>query len=319
MIIECPYCATRFRLDVGALGDRRPSLRCSHCSRTFNLPPLGDRDEDLTYEDDFDVDEEGDEPETPPSRPVHKQLTFPGRGRSDEPEQPSLFGGNDEEIFDNDDEDYSIDVAPPGRLDQDDPSDDDQDDEDDDEDFEEEVGQALPVKSLFFFLGLVVAGYGLLAWTLRTEPDWARNLMKQVPIVGSEINATRLGREIVLENLHGRYERTKEGKLVFLVTGNARNQHDEPVRDIRIQLELRDAEGAAVSKQSTTCGNAMRTELVRDLTSEQVQILRGWGTRPPEEATVDPGGSCPIVGIFVDVPDTVKQFSGQVVQARKLS
>jgi predicted Zn finger-like uncharacterized protein len=318
MIIECPYCATRFRLDVGTLGDRRPSLRCSHCSRTFNLPPIGDPEDDLTYEDDFDVDEENDETTAPPSRPAQTQLTFAPRSRSDEPEQPSLFGGSDDEIFDNDEEDYSIDFAPPRRLDEDDPEDDYQDDDDDD-DFEEEVGQTLPVKSLMFFLGLVVAGYGLLAWTLRTEPDWARNLLKQVPVVGSEISATRLGREIVLENLHGRYERTKEGKLVFLVTGNARNQHDEPVRDIRIELELRDADGAVVAKQSTTCGSAMRTDLVRDLTSEQVQILRGWGTRPPEEATVDPGDSCPIVGIFVDVPDTVTQFAGQVVQARKLS
>ena len=54
MILECPYCATRFRLDVRALGDRRPSLRCSQCSRTFDLPPIADPEEDLTYEDDFD-------------------------------------------------------------------------------------------------------------------------------------------------------------------------------------------------------------------------------------------------------------------------
>jgi predicted Zn finger-like uncharacterized protein len=317
MIIECPYCETRFRLDVGALGDRRPSLRCSHCSRTFNLPPLGDGEEDLTYDDDFDVHQEDDVAQAPPNRPAQAQLTFPVRDRADEPEQPSLFGGSDRESFDDDDgDDYSIDVSSPSQRDED--SYRDEDDENDD-DPEEEVGQALPVKSLMFFLGLVVAGYGMLAWTLRTDPDWARNLMKQVPIVGSEINATRLGREIVLENLHGRYERTKEGKLVFLVTGNARNQHAEPVRGIRIELELHDADGAAVSKQSTTCGSAMRTDLVRDLTSEQVQILRGWGTRPPEEATVDPGDSCPIVGIFVDIPDTVTKFSGQVVQARKLS
>ncbi len=159
----------------------------------------------------------------------------------------------------------------------------------------------------------------MLAWTLRTDPGWARSLMKRVPILGTEINARHLGREIVLDDLRGRYERTKEGKAVFLVTGNARNEHDQSVSDIRVELQLRDERGATVAQQLTTCGNAMRADMVRDLTREQVQILHGWGTRPPQETTVTPGSSCPIVGIFIDVPDDVAEISGRVTQARRIS
>ncbi len=313
MILECPYCSTRFRLDERALGARRPTLRCSKCSRTFTLPPPPEPDDEddlgLTYDDGPDPAEE--EPSTAVERPRdQEQLSF-AMERDDDDPQPSLFGDDDDDYAAADDDHYSID--PPSLGDADDGA--------DDEYYfgDTPVTSSGHVKPLLFFLTLVVAGYGMLAWTLRTEPDWARDLMKQVPIIGSEINANRLGREIVLDGLRGRYERTKEGRLVFLVTGSARNEHDEPVRDIRVELQLRDESGTAVAKQSTTCGNAMRADLVRDLTQEQVQILRGWGTRPPEEATVAPGESCPIVGIFIDVPETVTEFSGQVVQARRLS
>lgn len=306
MIIECPYCSTRFRLDVEALGAHRPTLRCSQCSQTFTLPPLADpedNDPQLTY-DDGPADDE----DTAPTRVSGEkgrsgeQLSFPSEPDDYDP-QTSLFGEDDFE----DDDGYSI-AAPEPEY--------------DDRDIEAEepaLTSSIQVKPILFFLALVVAGYGMLAWTLRTDPNWARSLMKQVPIVGSEINASRLGKKIVLDDLRGRYEHTKEGKLVFLVTGNARNDHDEPVRDIRVELQLLDEQGTSVAKQSTTCGSAMRTDLVRDLTQQQVQILRGWGTRPPEEASLDPGASCPIVGIFIEVPSDVKKFSGEVVQARRLS
>jgi predicted Zn finger-like uncharacterized protein len=321
MIIECPYCTTRFHLNERSLGSTRPTLRCSQCRRTFELPPLADPDADddegpddadavdLIYDDGL---AEKDAVEPPPKsrrgRRPQEQLPLPTRRQSTA--QPSLFG---------DDDAYSIDDPIGDPTYETDPFDDEANDDEANDDGDTDLSQPVMVRPLLVFLALVVAGYAVLAWTLRSNPDWARTVMQQVPVIGGEIDANRLGRAVFLDELRGRYERTKEGKLIFLVTGNARNDHDEPLRGIRVELQLMDENGLAVAKQSTTCGNAMRADLVRDLTEEQVAILRGWGTKPPADTNVNPGASCPIVSIFLDVPDNVAEFSGEVVQARRLS
>jgi len=333
MIIECPYCTTRFHLNERTLGSSRPTLRCSQCRRTFAMPPVADPDSDEEIEDeeeeatDADADDGDDfqlsyddpdddiepEPDPAPRRGRRGQQQLPLPTRRQTTEQPSLFGDDD------DDDDYSIDESRGGdSIYGDDPFEDVVISRDDD-DGESDLSQPVKVRPLLVFLALVVAGYAVLAWTLRSNPDWARTVMQQVPVIGSEINANRLGRSVVLDDLRGRYERTKEGKLIFLVTGNARNDHDEPLRGIRVELRLIDDNGSPVAKQSTTCGNAMRADLVRDLTEEQVAILRGWGTKPPADTNVNPGASCPIISIFLDVPANVAEFSGEVVQARRLS
>ncbi len=326
MIIECPYCSTRFRLNERSLGARRPTLRCSNCKRTFPLPARPEPEEELSfeYDDGADLessaegeeyeaedDDEDDEPVAPQPSPRSEQFPLP---IGDDEPQPSLFGGDDRHHID--DDEYSIEEPDTLSVD-----DDDGDDYVVDEPDIDDGSETHPVrlKSLLAVIALVVGGYALLALTLRSEPQWARSLLQQVPLLGSEINAIELGREIVLDGLDGRYEQTKEGKTIFLITGSARNEHDQAVRGIRVEFELLGASGAPLAKQSTTCGNAMRPDLVRDLTEEQVRILRGWGTKPPEETTVRPGDSCPIVSIFMDVTEGVTTFSGEVVQARRLS
>lgn len=329
MIIECPYCTTRFRLDERSLGASRPTtLRCSQCRRTFAPPPRADPDaddDDLSFEYDDDSESVADAEDTdttedevslepPRGRSRAEQLILPSSRRSPRDDsQHSLFGDDDE------DDDYSIgdSAARDAQFEQDFIG----GDEDDEyfDDGESDVSQPVQIRPLLVFVALVVVGYAALTWTLRTNPDWARNLMQQMPVLGSEVDANRLGRAVVLEDLRGRYERTKEGKLIFVVTGNARNDHDEPLRGIRVELQLVDVNGSPVAKQATTCGNAMRPDLVRDLTEEQVAILRGWGTKPPVDTNVNPGASCPIVSIFLDVPANVAEFSGEVVQARRLS
>ena len=346
MVIECPYCSTRFRLDERSLGARRPTLRCSRCRRTFPLPPAPDPEDDdaFAFEDDTDLEDETqiegatdfagdgeDDDEMPapraaprPAAPRGEQFALP-IGRDDDA-QPSLFGDREEHHL-ADDDDYSIGAPPPLFVDDDlDPAAAAAEDEDDDDDetaaeFPEEpaVRDPVQIKSLLAFIALVVGSYAVLAWTLRSEPQWMRSLMQQVPLIGSEINAIALGREIVLDGLDGRYERTKEGKLIFLITGKARNEHHQAVRGIRVEFQLLGDGGVLLARQSTTCGNAMRPELVRDLTEEQVRILRRLETRPPEEPAVKPGESCPIVSIFMDVAENATSFSGEVVQARRLS
>lgn len=347
MIIECPYCETRFRLEERSLGPKPPAtLRCSQCRRTFALPPIGSPDDFDDVEDEeieeeqselrfaFDdgeadrgldesadgseeeAEDDDDAGEEEAALPPAGRRGAGGRSTADRSkrrtDQPSLFD-------DFEDEEYSIGESPRRRGSAD------KDDAEDDEEYyledeqEVDVSASVQVRPLLVFVVMVVAGYAALSWTLRSDPDWARNLVQQLPLFSSEINASRLGRAVVLEELHGGYERTKGGKLIFVVTGQARNEHDEPLRDIRVEFQLIDESGSPIAKQATTCGNPIRADLVRDLTEEQVAIVRGWGTKPPAETVVEPGSSCPIISIFLEVPTNVAEFSGEVVQAHRPS
>jgi len=342
MIIECPYCETRFRLDEKALAGRRPALRCSRCKRTFPLP-VAPPDDDLSFE--YDDEPGWDEPEIPSASPttgVDRQFSFPVTSSTEPTDEPAT---TEPAAADRDDRESTAADQPPLFADEDsggvDRSDDAEDawdeqlelgddfgasdpepdylldpevpDEDDD------VSAPVQTRAILVFLALVVGGYALFGWTLRSNPGWTTSVVRQVPLLGSELEAAELGKDIELRELRGRYERTKEGKLIFLITGKASNQHDQPVRGIRIHFRLHDANGNLVAEQSTTCGNAMRVDIVRDLTIQQVAILRGWGPQPPAETNVRPGEDCPLVSIFLDVPDTVVEYTGEVVQARDLT
>ena len=329
MIIECPYCSTRFRLAEETIGDERPTLRCSQCRNTFPLPLLPDDEAEspepelsFTYSDEAEEDPAARRKPDTASEP---DLFHGTAERTENPlPQPSLFGDFDRQDQDFDDLPDSGDSLRTAFEDEPElgwPERDDTDDTMDREGREQEDEAVKPSFQipLLIFLASVVGAYALLSWTLRSDPDWALNTLQRLPMIGSDIKANKLGRSITLDDMHGRYERTKEGKTIFLVTGNARNDHDLPVQNIRIALKLFDASGFVIAEQATACGNALRPDLVRDLTVQQVAILRGWGIKPPQDTPLNPGESCPLVSIFLDVPDTVGEFSGEVTQARRFA
>lgn len=329
MVIECPYCTTRFRLDERSIAGRTPSLRCSKCHRTFPLPPhlapKKDPDElSFSYEDEAEWDADGADEDA--SQESQEQFSFPiGRHpRDDAPgeTQRSLFADEAASVADEEGGEEGGDDIEDDEVWIDETDGVDEDDEyeiDPQHAGEEEWTRSTQIRPVLLFLMLVVAGYGLFAWTLHTDPGWARRTVQQLPLIRDQVEANRLRDDIELVDLDGRYERTKEGKLIFLITGRALNQHDEPLHAIRVTLQLLDAAGDRVAQQSTTCGNPLRVELIRDLTIQQVAILRGWGSKPPKEATVQPGASCPLISIFIDIPETITDFTARVVQARQIS
>jgi hypothetical protein len=165
-------------------------------------------------------------------------------------------------------------------------------------------GGGISVRSVFVFLALIVCGYGALTWTLLDDP----------PLIGTGVRERAAGQDVALIDVNGRYERTKEGKLVFVVTGKAVNHSAESLRGVQIVSKLYDPDQLALGQQITACGNPMETK-ISDLSVHQAAILRG--IKPPPEFTVQPGGQCPFVAIFLDVPATVGTFSTEVVRARR--
>jgi predicted Zn finger-like uncharacterized protein len=313
MIIECPYCSTRFRVEERRLRGHA-LLKCSHCTRVFPIPkakestPSRDRQprrepENLSFA--FEDDDWQDQAHVDPKLPTEQFILH-----VDPREIAGEAAAESEDLF-------STEVVP-----------DDHEWVEKDELAAAEVAEdaaaggetvrtvaTTQLKSVFVFLALVVAGYAILAWTLRTNPAWTASMASSLPIVGDEIAAAQLRKSVALEDFRGRYENTKEGKLVFVVTGRAVNQADESLANLRIQLALLDEREQRLDQQTTICGNPVRVELIRELSLDQVAILKG--IKPLNDIKLQPGQSCPLVSIFLDVQPGVTAFSAAVVSAQR--
>src|SRR5215475_12494856 len=77
MIIECPHCLTRFRLDSAQLSDSRSMLKCARCGRVFPAPgqslPARPRAKPQPREQNlsFAFDDDDDEWRAPELAPEH--------------------------------------------------------------------------------------------------------------------------------------------------------------------------------------------------------------------------------------------------------
>lgn len=172
----------------------------------------------------------------------------------------------------------------------------------------------ISVRSVFVFLAVVVCGYGALTWSLLDDPGWASRLTQDIPVIGATLREVTAGEEIALVDVDGRYERTKDGKFVFVITGQAVNQSADTLRAVQIAAVLHDKGERPLQQQVTACGNALEAR-IRELSVHQVNILRS--IKPPPDLGIQPGSRCPFVTIFTDLPGGAVTFSTEVVRAQR--
>lgn len=354
MVIECPHCGTRFRFDGRQLSDSRSMLKCARCRRVFpapghtaaaRRPKRPPPDDNLSFE--FDDDDEWRAPELT-SAPVSEDaflLNEPARDRGAAPAarprraRPARSAAAQAELrFDDPPEaadttadtngdgdgdaelDGEVAVAPHSAPVEE--EDDGIGTPDPEEEFTlgepparpEPVRGGISVRSVFVFLVVVVGGYGALTAALLDDPDWSRKLTQTLPVIGSTLKEAAVGSEIALVDVQGRYERTKDGKAVFVVTGRAINHSADPLRGVQILASLYDDSNRAVGQQLISCGNALEAR-IRELSVHQVSILRS--IKPPADLGMEPGDGCPFVTIFLDVPNGATTFSTEVVRAQR--
>lgn len=314
MIVECPHCHTRFRLDPAQLQEGRSLLKCTRCRRIFpppapapavRRPPKKPReDKNLSFAFDDDDDDWQAPALTSNSGRVAEERsalnassTSLGAPVSPPAPPPLSWAGDDEVDLVRDEEGSLLEEA---------------DEEEDDQPMRARGGIGLP--SVFVFLVLVVSAYGALTWTLLDDPDWTTRLVRALPIIGKEIRERTGGEDVALSDLWGRYERTKEGKLVLVITGNAVNQAGESLRGVQVLCRLFAGSERPLDEQIVSCGTPMEAK-IGDLSVHQVAILRG--IKPPTDLSVQPGGRCPFAALFFDVPETASGFSTEVARAQR--
>jgi predicted Zn finger-like uncharacterized protein len=346
VIIQCPYCSTRFHLDESRLSSSFPMLKCSRCRHIFPGPtPPSPPPAPAPAE-----------PKSPPAKVETLSFTFPeerlkepGRGEPDltidEPEPEFELGADlppaspkspavppeapppDEQ---EDDEEAEEDLAPPPSSRRPGASRVENVDEDeqyarvedfDDEFLDEPVAEAvdmsrgISVRPVLIFLAVVVAGYGAIAWTLRSDTDLADSLFRKLPFISSITEDRLLNRKVVLSEVSGGYQRIKDGQTVFVITGRALNNAAVTVRNVQILGRLFDTNAQQVDEKSIFCGNVISLKILRSLTQREVSILQD--LKPPKRFGIAPGEESTFVIVFMQPPPGVTEFSSQVISAQR--
>jgi predicted Zn finger-like uncharacterized protein len=313
VIIQCPHCSARFRLDEKKISGRRQLLKCSRCRRVFPAvePKVTER-------------KSAPPPPPPPSRPAKPEpetlsFTFDDDDEDwragpttavDLPDEPFLFDpqGTEERVAPRAPE--AIPLALDRALEEDDditipPIADDPIEEE-----EEMRGGSISLRPVFVFLFLVVGAYALLARALYSDPEWTRQLVDRVPLMQGDLQGRTLNRKIVLKGVESHYETTKEGTSILLVTGRAHNQSSTALNSIQVSTKLFDAEQRMIGEQLAFCGNSVRPELVRDLTIRQIAVLKS--LKPPQRFSIRPDEECSFVTFFTELPAAPATFTSEI-------
>lgn len=194
------------------------------------------------------------------------------------------------------------------------PDDEEEEDESDDDDMEE-VSGGISLRPVFWFLILVVAAYAVLARALYGSAALTEQLTRAFPVIGDAVLDPALKTTVLLDQVEGRYELSKEGKQVFLVTGQARNDSGVSLNNVQVLAKLFDLENRQIGEQISFCGNAVRLGLIRDLNLSQIAVIRG--LRPSRQTSIQPGHTCPFVSIFTTLPEPVASFTTEVAAAQR--
>lgn len=171
------------------------------------------------------------------------------------------------------------------------------------------------VWALMIFLAAVLASYGMLTRALFTSPQLCDRLLSRVPLIGSLGDERLLTRKVALSEITGSYQRIKEGKEVFVITGKALNTAPMALHGVQIAGKLFNREGHELDQKVIFCGNVISTKVLKDLTPREVSILQKLS--PPKRFTIEPGESSTFVIVFMDPPREAVEFSTQVATAQR--
>ncbi|OFV86966.1 MAG: hypothetical protein A3J75_00370 [Acidobacteria bacterium RBG_16_68_9] len=305
MIVACPNCLTRFRLDPKRLPLPRPMLKCSRCQYVFDgpwgstktpreqTPPApSPQEEPLSFS--FDQDDEWSDEVIQPRRVTEEQfsLRLEEPAGSDKPTRPKP----------------ARQPAPheSGALSWEEPGDEKED---------APMTARVSLLPLFIFLVLVVSTYALLAGTLYTNPEWAERLLQRVPLFGSALGGQLLTDQVALVDVRGTYQRSKEGRNFLLITGQAVNNAPVPLMQVQVSAKLLDENGAVLDDKSAFCGAPISASVLRDLSLHVLERLPP--LRPTNRFLIEPGERSPFVIVFTDVPPRVSTLTAEVAAAQR--
>lgn len=173
----------------------------------------------------------------------------------------------------------------------------------------------ISLRPVLILLVIVVAMYAVLARTLYANPEWANELVRRVPVVGTGFNNQLLNDHVDLIKVEGSYQRTKEGRTFFLITGQALNTSAVPLTQVQVVARLMDHNGAVLQEKPTFCGSSVPVSVLRDLSLHAMEIIPH--LKPSDRSVIHPGETSPFVIVFTDIATPITEFTAEVVAAQR--
>jgi predicted Zn finger-like uncharacterized protein len=343
LIVECPRCRARYRVETGVL-ERDQTFKCSRCSHIFAYEFASASAESLepsptTPPPSSEPRQEPlrGEPRKPAERRDVDSLSFsfsrPGattsEGNAAEVEPPSLappqgrlqgapadrdfsFVEDSEQDDSSDTIDDELDAGP---AEHDLPSDEPRFVRGEEQPRVEEETGSDAGRPYLLYLTILVILYAILALDLLNHPAQLAKLLAGVPIIGNMLAEDHLLQtRVQLQDVEGAYQQIKDEHLVFIVSGRAVNAAAESLKGVQIESAVYDQNGKLVENKSIYCGNAISLKIVKDLSTKEITLLQR--LEPPKRFEIRPGEAAGFSVVFLNPPPTLKEFTARVAAAQ---
>jgi hypothetical protein len=161
------------------------------------------------------------------------------------------------------------------------------------------------------WLVALVAAHAVLALFLRFDPERGQGWLERIPVVGAALSGRAvIGRQIALHNVRGSYQRLRNERLVFVISGEAINNSQAPVERLQVEGALYDATGE-VDRKVISTGNEATIRLT-ELSESEIALLQRFEPR----TRLAPGERVSFSIVFLEPPRDLREFSSRVLTAR---
>jgi hypothetical protein len=158
-------------------------------------------------------------------------------------------------------------------------------------------------------MGAAVAGFAALAMVVRVAPERTAAWLARLPLAGAGFSHDRnLASKVELRNVQGRFQRLRNARRVFVISGDARNNSPMTIERIEVAGALYGV-GGELDQKVVTTGN--RTTLT-DLSDAEIVLLQ----RLDPAIALAPGETTPFLIVFLEPPRELREFSSRVLTVR---
>lgn len=159
-------------------------------------------------------------------------------------------------------------------------------------------------------MGMAVSGFAVLALVIRVAPEHASMWLSYLPVAGQSFaKENTLSTKIELKNVQGRFQRLRNARRVFVISGDARNNSPMTIERIEVAGALYGLGGGELDERVVTTGN--RTALT-DLSEAEIVLLQ----RLDPVIALAPGETTPFLIVFLEPPRELREFSSRVLSVR---
>lgn len=159
-------------------------------------------------------------------------------------------------------------------------------------------------------LGVAVAGFAALALVVRVAPEPTSAWLSRLPLAGAGFTHDRnLTSKVELRNVQGHFQRLRNARRVFVISGDARNNSLMTIERIEVAGALYGLGGGELDQKVVTTGN--RTTLT-DLSEAEIVLLQ----RLDPAIALAPGATTPFLIVFLEPPRELREFSSRVLTVR---